>query len=119
MVSTSSVLGISSSMSDDLEHYQPTDCRDFLLTLNIMVSFHGDDWGGDGELFRLTVCTPSHLYKIVLELQPAFLLSGYLVVDQYDWPTIKTMLMRQFDGITAESTFDLMLEFSRYALYAG
>jgi hypothetical protein len=118
MTSSSKVWSIEIGQPAKLADYKPENPSDFLITLNIMIGLYGDDWSSDGELFRLVVCTPNRLYEEALRMMPCLMLSGYLVIERYEWSIIESMILDRFDGITRDSSADLMIEFSSYAAYA-
>lgn len=102
----------------DLEDLSQDDPDNFILEINVIISITSDDVSSNGELFRVTVCTPESLYALSRRFQPFFLSSGFIVVASYDWTVIKSMILNRFHGVVRESANDIIIEFSGYASYA-
>jgi Immunity protein 8 len=80
---------------DPLETSQPPDPTDFSILVEVTVGPKGQR---GGELFGISVCTPTHLRRLVSPGSYLFA-RHYLIVDRYDYRQIHAAIHKLFNGV--------------------
>ncbi|MCA1790113.1 MAG: immunity 8 family protein [Thioalkalivibrio sp.] len=88
----------------------PKDCW-ILVTASI-----GSDESEAADDFTFYVCTPDRMHSI-LTTSPVIWGKRLLIVDQFDWATVKRTIDELCDRISGENWDDIARQLSYYALW--
>lgn len=91
--------------------WQPTDPLDFKVLIEIVA---GPDDGPGEEHFVLLLTTPRALTREIESNGPTFG-RHHLVVDSYDWPSIRAVIATKAEEAEAPTWLDAATLFGRWA----
>jgi len=93
----------------DLSKYVPIS-EDFCLSLDLLIGPTVDD---SAELFRLNVCSPRYVERLVAQEGTA-ILRGYLIVDGFQLEAIRARIVKLLSAVSGETWTVVANKLSRY-----